>query len=621
MHLARSAALCLALACTLPGGAAAAAPDPNKVIRDVFPVAETGFDPAAVHDLYSGTIVQAIFETLYTYDYLARPSKIVPRAAEALPQVSDNGRTWVVRVRKGIHFASDPVFKGRKRELVADDFVYALKRLADPKIRSPWAFLVEGKFEGLDALTEEAKKTGRFDYDRKIAGIETLDRHTIRFRLKSTDYTLQYVLAHEPTSAVAREVIEAYAGTDGRALANPVGTGPYRLEQWVRSSKIVLTANPEYRGFTWDFGGSEGEDRELVAQMKGKKMPQIGRVEVSIIEEDQSRLLAFQNGELDIMNLEGPLAPNVLDGDKLKPAFAQRGVKLSRIIDPEISYIYWNMQDPVVGGLAKEKIALRRAMAMAYPVAEEIKVIRNGQAIEARYPIPPGVVGHHATWKGGIVHDPAAANALLDKFGYKKGADGFRTQPDGKPLVVRYSSRPDTLGRQQDELMKKALDSIGVRVEIHKDKFPELLKAEKQCKLMSRTASWIADYPDGDNFMQLLYGPNTFQSNNACAKIPEYDKLYEQSVRVPPGPERDKLYQEMARIIEAYAPWRLTISRYRNQLVQAHVQGYRRHPILHSHWQYLDVAGERPGDKDQRQKAPQPDEVKRRGDKVAGGGW
>ena len=201
-----------------------------------------------------------------------------------------------------------------------------------------------------------------------------------------------------------------------------------------------------------------------------------------------------------------------------------------------------------------------------------------------------GVVGHDPGWKGGIAYDPAGANALLDKFGYKRGADGWRTLPDGKPLVVRLSSRPDTLGRQQDELWKKSLDAIGVRMDVHKDKFPELLKAEKQCKLQMRVASWIADYPDGDNFMQLLYGPNTNQSNNACARIPEFDRLYARAQKMPPGPERDKLYQEMTRVIEAYAPWRLMISRYRNMLVQPQVLGYKRHPILHAHWQYLDVA-------------------------------
>jgi len=582
-----SAAFALAL---FFASAPAHAADPNKVIRYVFSAAETGFDPAGAQDLYSGTIEQAIFETLLTYDYLARPSKIVPLTADGPPEVGDNGKTYTFKIKKGIYFTPDAAFKGKKRELVADDYVYSLKRLMDPKLRSPWAWLVEGKISGLDELAEAAKKGAKFNYDSKIPGLEAVDRYTLRIRLKETDYNLPYVLAHEPTSAVAREVIEAYADVSGRAMANPVGTGPFMLKEWVRSSKIFLEANPDYRGFIWDFKpGNDHEDKRIVAEMKGKKMPQVGRVEVSIIEEDQARLLAFQNGELDLMNMEGPLAPNVFDGAKLKPELTKRGVKLSRFVDPEITYHYWNMQDPVIGGLSKDKIALRRAMAMAYNVDEEIKIVRNGQAVEAQFPIPPGVVGHDPNYRSSVKHDPAGANALLDRFGYKKGADGWRTLPDGKPLVVRYASRPDSLGRQQDEMWKKAFDSIAIRMEVQKDRFPELLKLEKECKLVMRTASWIADYPDGENFMQLLYSKNIHQNNNACANLPEYDKLYERSTRMPASPERDKLYHEMTKIIETYAPWRLDISRYRNMLVQPHVLGYKKHPILHSEWQYIDV--------------------------------
>jgi ABC-type transport system substrate-binding protein len=586
----RAAAIAVAALVALPLAAFGAA-NPNKVIHHVFPVAETGFDPAAVHDLYSGTIVQAIFETLLTYDYLARPSKLIPMAAEALPQITDQGKTYTFKIKKGIYFTPDAAFKGQKRELVAEDYAYSLKRLMDPKVRSPYAFLVEGKIVGLDEAAEAAKKSGKFDYNAKIAGLEVVDKHTLRIRLKQPDYGLNYVLAHEPTSAVAREVIEAYADEAGRAMSNPVGTGPYKLANWVRSSKITLDANPDYRGFTWDFkAGGDPEDQILVKEMKGKKMPQVGRVEISIIEEDQARLLAFQSGEMDIMNMEGPLAPNVLDGGKLKPEFANKGVKISRFVDPEITYHYWNLRDPVVGGLSKEKIALRRAMAMAYNVNEEIKVVRNGQAIEAQFPIPPGVVGHDPAYKSSVKYDPAGANALLDRFGYKKGGDGFRNMPDGTPFTIRYASRPDSLGRQQDEMWKKAFDSIAIRMEVQKDKFPELLKLEKQCKLQMRTAAWIADYPDGDNFMQLLYSKNINQSNNACAAIPEYDKLYEQSLKMPDSAERNKLYVEMAKVIEAYAPWRLDISRYRNMLAQPWVLGFKKHPILHAEWQYLDVS-------------------------------
>jgi oligopeptide transport system substrate-binding protein len=579
-------ALC-ALAWTLPAGAA----DPRKVIRDVFPVAETGFDPAAVHDLYSSGIVRAVFETLYTYDYLARPAKLVPQAAEAMPVVTDDGRTYTVKLVKGIRFQSDPAFGAKQRELTADDVVYSYKRLADPKIRSPYWFLLEGKIVGLDEAAAAAKKSGRFDYDAKVAGLEAVDRYTVRFRLKDTDYNLPYVMAHEAAALVAREVVAKYGESDGRVMSNPVGTGPYRLAQWVRSSKIVLEANPDYRGFTWDFAPGQPGDEKLVAQMKGRKMPAVGRVEIAIMEEDQARWLAFQSGELDLMNMEGPLAPNALDADgRLKPELVAKGVRLDRFVDPEIRYMYWNMLDPRVGGLGKPQVALRRALAMSYNSAEEVSVVLNGQAVVAEYPIPPGVVGHVPNWKSSIKYDPAAANALLDRFGYRRGADGWRTFPDGSPMVIRYAARPDTQNRQLEELVKKSYDAIGVRMEGQHDKFPELLKAEKQCKLFSREAAWIADYPDGDNFMQLFYGPNSYQSNNACATIPEYDALYRRSVRTPAGPERDRLYQEMTRMLEAYAPHVLTVSRYRNQLIQGRIEGYRKHPILTSQWQYADVA-------------------------------
>ena len=585
-YLAFAGALTLA-AHSLPIAAA----DPDKVVRHVFPAAETGFDPAGAQDLYSGTIEQAIFETLLTYDYIARPSKLVPGLAEAMPQVTDDGKTYTLKIRKGVYFTPDPAFNGKKREVVAEDCIYSLKRLIDPKLRSPWAWLVEDKIVGLDELAEAAKKGGKFDYDKKIPGLEAVDRYTLRIRLKQTDYNLPFVLAHEPTSVVAREVIEKYADESGRAMSNPVGTGPYMLKDWVRASKIILVANPGYRGFTWDFKpGADADDKRLVSEMKGKKMPQVGRVEISIIEEDQARLLAFEKGEIDIMNMEAPLAPQVLDGDKLKPEFVKRGVRLSRFVDPEITYHYWNMQDPIVGGLAKEKIALRRAMGMAFNLDDEIRIVRNGQAIEAQYPIPPGVVGHDPNYRTGIKYDPSAANALLDRFGYKKGPDGYRTLPDGKPFTVKYTSRPETLGRQQDELWAKAFALLGIRMEVVKMRFPDQIKAEKECKIMMRTASWIADYPDADNFMQLLYSKNIHQNNNACATIPEYDKLYEQSIRLPAtSPERDRLYHEMAKIIETYAPWRLDISRYRNMITQPQILGYKKHPILHSEWQFIDV--------------------------------
>ncbi|MGZ8156123.1 MAG: ABC transporter substrate-binding protein, partial [Burkholderiales bacterium] len=567
---------------------------PQKTLRLTFQAAESGFDPVRVSDYYSGTIIEAIFDPLLTYDYLARPAKLVPNVAESLPTISDEGKTYTLRVRRGIYFADDAAFKGRRRELTAEDFAYSIKRFLDPRNRSPYAFLFEGKIAGLDELAARAKQSGRFDYDARVAGLETPDRYTLRLKLKQTDFNFSHVLAFSLAGAVAREVVEMHGE---ETSARPVGTGPFRLASYTRSSKIVLEANPAFRGKVWDFTpGDDPADAQIAARMKGKKLPQLERIEVSIMDETQSRWLAFLSGETDLEYQLAEIASLFLNADgTLKEEYARRGIRLDRTVDPEITYTYFNMQEQIggepnpVGGFGKEKIALRRAIAMAYKLEDQIRIIRKRQAVRAEYPVPPGVAGHDPGYRSSIRHSPRLANALLDRFGYRKGADGYRTLPDGKPLTIRYSSTPTERDRQFDELMKRSLDSIGIRLAIHKDRFPELIKLENQCRLMMRGAAWIADYPDGDNFMQLLYGPNSGQSNNACYRSVEFDRRYQQSRLLRDGPERDRLYREMTRLMEVHTVWILADSRYRNVLLHPHVVGFRKHPVLHAEWLYLDI--------------------------------
>jgi len=583
--LVRSFAAVVALA----AASAAPAADLSKVYRIAFPTAETGFDPARVSDLYSNTVNEAIFERLLTYDYLARPAKLVPLAAEAMPQVTDNGRTYTFRIRKGIHYTPDPAFKGRKRELVAGDFAYVIKRHADPKNRSPWAFMVEGRIAGLDDAIAQARKSGRFDYDAKIPGLETPDPYTLVIRLVAPDYLFNYTVAHVPYGAMAREVVEAYGDDIG---AHPVGTGPYVLKEWKRASRIVLEANPDFRGFTWDFAPAEPAwDDALVQTMRGRKMPQIGRVEISIIEEDQSRWLAFGGKELDVLALPGTFRPQAVGADgKLLPRWTGEGVTLFKAIDPELTYTIFNFRDPVIGGFAPEKLALRRAIIMAYDVREEIEVVRKGQAVQAHMPIPAGVVGHDPSYRTISPYDPALANRLLDRFGYRKGPDGWRRMPDGRPLVIRQATQTSQIDRTFNELWRKAMDSIAVRIEFDSGKFGDNLKAAKACQLMMWGAAWIADYPDGDNFMQLLYGPNTGQSNNGCYESKSFDALYERARAMPPdAPGRNLLFLEMTRQMQVDGAWAMHVSRERNQMIRPWVLGYKKHPILHAEWLYMDL--------------------------------
>ena len=566
---------------------AAGAADPNKVIRTYFPAGETGFDPVRISDNYSATITEAIFERLLTYDYLARPAKLVPMLAEALPEVTDEGKTFTFRIRKNVYFADDPAFGGRKRELTADDFVYTLKRFFDPVNRSPYAFMLDD-IVGLKESGERAAKTGEYDYQARIPGLEATDRYTLRIRLNQTDYNFPFKIAHTSYSAMAREVVEKY-GED--TMAHPVGTGAYLLKDWTRRAKIVLEANPGYRGFTWDFPSSEPAwDDTLVRQMKGKAMPQVGRIEISIIEEPQGIWLAFQNKELDYINLPADFRDQALDADaKLLPRFRSEGIRHYTAVDPDLTYTTFNFRDPLVGGFSKEKIALRRAIIMAYDTDSEIRVLRKNLALKDEMPIPAGVVGYEPGYKAVDQYDPDLANKLLDHFGYKVGPDGWRTLPDGKPLLLRYATEAGSLGRQFDELWQKSLERIKVRVQFDVSKFGDNLKAAKSCKLMMWGQAWSADYPDGDNFMQLLYGPNTGQSNNGCYESKAFDAFYEKARRLPDSPERRQLYLEMTRQMQVDGAWRIGVSRLRNQLIRPWVLGYKRHPILHAEWQYLDI--------------------------------
>ncbi len=405
----RIARLALAvLAWSVVAAPSATAADMAKTLHVAFPVAETGLDPQAIGDAYSFYVCSAIFDPLYTYDYFARPVRIVPNTAQDMPVISDSGRTYTVKVRPGIYFAADPAFKGKRRELVAEDYVYSIKRIFDPKVRSYWLYLFENHLLGLDAVLTDARKTGRFDYDAKIEGLQALDRYTLRIRFKEPDYVFAHWLTYGALAAVAREVVEAHRDTSNRVMEYPVGTGAYRLAEWTRGQRIVLQANPDYRAETYPVpgAGSDRADAVVARDNRGKRLPIVGRVEISIIEESQPRLLTFDRGGFDYVSVPASLANTVLDGDALKPQLARRGVRLHRQVEPSMGFTFFNLDDPVVGGYTPEKIALRRAISLGYDRDAYIRLLQNGQALPASQPVPPGVSGHDPTMPTSNAHDP-----------------------------------------------------------------------------------------------------------------------------------------------------------------------------------------------------------------------
>jgi ABC-type transport system substrate-binding protein len=283
-----------------------------------------------------------------------------------------------------------------------------------------------------------------------------------------------------------------------------------------------------------------------------------------------------------------------LQDDKLAPWLARRGIRHVVSIDPDTTYMYFNMKDPTVGGYAPEKVALRRAISLAYSNEEEIFLVRNGTAIEAQSLIPPGVAGYDPNFSLGETHDPAKAKALLDMFGYvDRNGDGWREMPDGGPLVFEYATEPDQLSRLFTQMWKKNMDAVGIRMQVRTAKWPELRKESKLGRLQNWHLAWNADYPEGENFYQLLYGPNCGSSNDGCFQLEAFDRLYERASVTPPGPQRTAIYQEMARLVAAYAPMKLHSHRKRHQMIQPWVLGWRRNHFVHEGYRYVDIDLER----------------------------
>ncbi|MBH9577313.1 ABC transporter substrate-binding protein [Inhella proteolytica] len=591
MKLDRRQTLAAAL---LPLAAAsrAQAPARPKVFRMAFQIAETGFDPARISDIYSRIVTSHIFEALYGYDPLARPARLVPRIATALPETNADFTVHRIQIRRGIYFQDDPAFKGAKRELVAQDFIFALMRFADPKTTSPmWPSLEEQGIVGLAELRRRALESKQpFNYDARIEGLQAPDRYTLVFKLKAPRPRLVEILAQNDLfGAMAREVVEAYGD---EIQAHPVGTGPYRLAQWRRSSLIVLERNPSYREVYYETAATDPEALRIAAHFKGKRLPLIDRVEISPIEESQPRWLSFLNGEHDFIERIPPEFIDVaLPGGKLAPNLAKRGMQLYRHPAADCAFTFFNMEDPQLGGYEPHRVALRRAISLCLDVEAEIRRVRRGQAVVAQSLVLPHTTGYDPAYKSeNGDYDPAKAKALLDLYGYKdRDGDGYREHPDGSPLTIEIASQPDSLSRQFDELWNRNLRAIGLRPKFFHGKWPEQLKQARAGKLQLWMLGNTASYPDGIGMLQRLYGPQAGQQNYSRFKLAAFDRLYEKAQLLPDGPERDALFHEAKRIQAAYMPMKVHVHRLINDMAQPWVIGYRRQLFWVDLFQNLDI--------------------------------
>ena len=584
----------LALAVATHAAAQTAAAPVKKVLRYAFEVAETSLDPAKVNDLYSRTLTPHIFEGLYKYDHLARPIKIKPLTADGMPQASSDFRTWTVKVKPGIYFANDPAFKGKRRELVAQDYVYSFKRLADPANKSPvWSAIETDKMLGLNELRQSGlDKKQPFDYSREIEGLRALDRYTLQIKLEDPrPRYIESLTNSDILGAVAREVIEFYGD---KAEEHPVGTGPFKLAQWRRSSFIAFERNPDFREMYYDAepAADDAEGQALLARFKGRRLPMVDRVEISVIEEEQPRWLSFVNGEADLAYRVGYQFVNqAVPGGKVAPNLAKRGLRAYQVIEPASNYLIFNMEDPTVGGYSAEKVALRRAVGLGMDTANEIAYAYNGQGVVSQSALLPFTSAFDPKFKSEFGdYDPARAKALLDLYGYKdKDGDGWRDMPDGSPLVLNIATEADQRRRKIMEIMNKNMKALGIRTESKIAQWPENLKAARAGKLAIWSVGASADAPDAIGALARYDSREFGGQNMARFKMPAFDKLYDQLQAVADGPERTAMFEQAQKIALAYMPYKFKLNRLSTDMSYPQLIGYR-HPVFwQEFWHYVDI--------------------------------
>ncbi len=591
--------LLLAAAFATPAATWAQAAAPQKVLRYAFEVAETSLDPVKINDNYSRTLTPHIFEGLYHYDHLARPVKIKPLTADGMPIHSDDFRTWTVKVKPGIYFADDPAFKGKdgqqvRRELVAQDYVYALKRFADPVNKSPvWSGIENEKYIGLNELRQAAIDSKKaFDYEREIDGVRALDRTTVQFKVaEPRPRFIESLAGGDLFGAVPREAVEFYGD---QFEAHPVGTGPFRLVQWRRSSFIALERNPTYRERYYDAepAPDDAEGQAILAKLKGRRLPMVDRVEISIIEEEQPRWLSFVNGEADLAYRVGYQFVNqAMPGGKVAPNLAKQGVQGYRYVEAAANYFMFNLDDPVVGGYTPAQVALRRAFGLGLDSRNIIDYAYSGLGT-----VPQGVsLPHTRAYDPKLKsefgdYDPARAKALLDLYGYQdRDGDGFRERPDGSPLLFNVNTQAQLRDRRIAEVLTKNMKVLGIKVRMNVAQWPQNLKAARAGNFQMWSLGGLSASPDSAGAFMRLDSRQIGGQNMARVRLPALDAAYQKLQELPDGPERLAVFREAERIALAYMPYKFTLNRVSIDMAQPQVVGYR-HPVFwNDWWHYVDI--------------------------------
>jgi len=465
----------------------------EKVLLTVSNAQIQGLDPIRVRDNYTVNEATKVYEGLLAYHYLKRPFELIPNLAASMPTVSSDQLVYTFTLCEGVKFHDNPCFPdGKGRELTAHDFVYAFKRLADPKLQSLNFWLVDSKIKGLNEWRQRYIDAANVDYTEDIPGLQAIDRYTLRFTLTKPYPQFLYALTMVPCYAVAREAVQYYGA---EFMNHPVGTGPFMVAAFnPLDTKIVYHKNPTFRDKYFPSEAAQEYKHMLVDA--GKKLPFVDKIVTHILSEEQPRWLKFKKGQVDIIDISRDnIALEVIQDNKLIPALQKKGAQLFSALEIGTNFIVFNNAHP----LFKDNLKLRQAMSMAFNGPKYNKLFYQGAAMLAQSILPPGLAGYRADYVNPYrTYNLGKAKQYLAEAGY----------PQGKGLpVLTLEVVTNSTARQKGEFFQKCMQAIGIKIKLVENIFPELVKKIQTEATMLHAITWTVEYPDAENFFQLLYGP------------------------------------------------------------------------------------------------------------------
>jgi len=599
----------------------------KNVLYSSFAERPKHLDPVQSYSSNEVTFTAQIYEAPLQYHYLKRPYTLIPSAAAEMPRpryfdakgkpLADDAPATVVafslydiHIKPGIRYQPHPAFarnangeflyhhlqpqdladihklsdfpKTATRELVADDYVFQIKRLAHPKLHSPIFGVMNEYIVGLKEYAKtlaRAAREGRLDLEKtSLEGAQALDRYTYRVKLKGKYPQFQYWLAMPFFAPVPPEA-ERFYGQPGMEEKNltldwyPIGTGPYMLTENDPNRRMVLERNPNFHGETYPSEGEPGDAAAGLLADAGKSLPFIDKVVFSLEKESIPYWNKFLQGYYDASGISSDSFDQAVristQGEAdVTDLMRDKGIRLQTTITASSYYYGFNMLDPVVGGLSEQARKLRQAISIIMDYEEFISIFANGRGIPAQGPLPPGIFGFREgaaginpyvyEWVDGKPRRKSVEQAkhLLAEAGYPDG----REEKTGKPLLLYLdltASGPDDKARL--DWIRKQFQKLNVQLVVRNTDYNRFQDKIRKGNAQMFHWGWNADYPDPENFLFLLYGPNARVGkdgeNSANYENPEFDRLFEKMKNMDSGPERQKIIDDMLAIARRDAPW------------------------------------------------------------------